>query len=138
MSVISNPGIYANRGIKLMRDHTSPFFSATYGIDKALVIKDMKAKYQTVYYAGDSGPDLEAAILADTAFAKGKLQALLERRRHPYVPFESFAQIENYLTDKRMIMNAESAFPPYSDSEYPESRQRYPAPDRRINEKNRF
>ncbi|RYM05019.1 2,3-diketo-5-methylthio-1-phosphopentane phosphatase [Sporolactobacillus sp. THM7-7] len=100
VKIYSNPGVYSNRGIRLQPDPESRYYSEMYGIDKAKIVRDLMKDYEIVYFAGDSRPDLEAAMLADTAFAKGKLQGLLEAENHPYVPIGGFADIENYLLNE--------------------------------------
>ncbi|WP_100487111.1 MtnX-like HAD-IB family phosphatase [Sporolactobacillus pectinivorans] len=95
--IISNPGEYRDRGIRLNVDPAGRYYSKLYGIDKEKVAHDLMKDYDTVFFAGDSLPDLKAALLADTIFAKGKLQGLLDSENRSYVPICSFADIENYL-----------------------------------------
>lgn len=103
ITIISNKGIYKDNGIKLMPDPNSPHYSERYGVDKSLVVRDLKSKYKKLYYAGDSQPDLEAALLADITFAKGRLINLIKETKHSSVPFESFGEIEKYLIEKGVI-----------------------------------
>ncbi|GGL59652.1 MtnX-like HAD-IB family phosphatase [Sporolactobacillus putidus] len=102
--IYSNPGVYANRGIQLNADPSGRYYSEMYGIDKAKLARDLMKDYDTVYFAGDSKPDLKAAMLADTVFAKGKLQGLLDAERHPYVPIRSFGDVENYLLNHKEVL----------------------------------
>lgn len=95
--IISNPGEYKDLGIRLNVDPAGRYYSKLYGIDKEKVAHDLMKDYDTVFFAGDSLPDLKAALLADTIFAKGKLQGLLDSENRSYVPISSFADIENYL-----------------------------------------
>ena len=98
IEVISNDGKYGNRGITLIPPaKENPFYSERYGIDKAKVVQSLKQKYKRVYFAGDSGPDVNAALLADVAFAKGQLIPLLEAKEVKHIPFTSFSQVEDYL-----------------------------------------
>ena len=98
IEVISNDGKYENKGITLIPpDKENPFYSERYGIDKAKVVQSLKGKYKKVYFAGDSGPDVNAALLADVAFAKGQLIPLLEAKGAKHVPFTCFSQVEDYL-----------------------------------------
>jgi 2,3-diketo-5-methylthio-1-phosphopentane phosphatase len=97
VKIISNPGIYENKGIKMIPDVTSPFYSKRYGIAKEMVVEKYKKEYKKVFFAGDSGPDLNAAILADVAYAKGKLIDLLSEKGVPFQPFNNFIDIENHL-----------------------------------------
>lgn len=99
-TIISNKGEYKNGGIHMLRDESNVFYSKRYGIDKAKVVKYFKTKYKTVFYAGDSEPDLEASQLADVTFATGQLVNMLSSRKHPFVKFDNFKEIETYIKDK--------------------------------------
>lgn len=104
--VYSNPGVYADRGIQLQVDPNGPYFSELYGIDKQKLAKDLMKDYELVFYAGDSGPDLKAALLTDTIFAKGKLQPLLDQENRDYVAINNFKDVANYLsTHEEAIIN---------------------------------
>ncbi|MCE5285795.1 MAG: MtnX-like HAD-IB family phosphatase [Pelosinus sp.] len=104
LQIIANGGIYENKGITLIPpERQNAFYSERYGIDKGLVVQDLKKKYQKVYYAGDSGPDLNAALLADVAFAKKELIPLLGAKGIKYIPFTSFKQIAAYLQKNGVI-----------------------------------
>ena len=104
LEIISNDGKYENKGITLIPpDKQHPFFSQRYGIDKAKVVQRLKQKYKKVYYAGDSEPDVNAALLADIVFAKGKLITLLQAKTAAYMPFEYFFQVEEFLKNKGVI-----------------------------------
>lgn len=103
VAVLSNPGVYKDRGVHMTADMTSPYYSERYGVDKAAVVADYKKKYKTVYYAGDSEPDLRAAMLADRVFAKPGLQRLLKEKGHPFVAFESVAQLMDRLRDEGVL-----------------------------------
>ncbi|MCI1859226.1 MAG: MtnX-like HAD-IB family phosphatase [Sporolactobacillus sp.] len=95
--IFANPGVYANRGIKITADPAGRYYSPMYGIDKAKVTRDLIKDYRTVWFAGDSRPDLEAALLTDVIFAKGQLQGLLNAQKRDYVAIDDFSDIENYL-----------------------------------------
>lgn len=91
--VIANHGEFSNRGIKLKTDEGRYEYSSEYGIDKAAVIRAFKGEYEQVYFAGDSRPDLAAALTADGAFAKGSLTALLCDRQAAFTPVRNFRDI---------------------------------------------
>lgn len=101
--IFSNPGVYANRGIRLNVDPAGKYYSPLYGVDKEKIARDLMKEYETVFYAGDSRPDLEAALLADTVFAKGKLQPLLDEKKKPYVAIRNFADVEDYLNRHKEV-----------------------------------
>lgn len=105
VEVISNEGYYENKGIYLKIDTESPYHSEVYGVDKEKVVKGFKYEYEKVYFAGDSAPDLKAALLADVTFAKGVLQDLLRDENHPFIPVENFRQIEEYLINEGILIN---------------------------------
>lgn len=97
VQVIANNGVYSDKGIKLMTNKQSPFYSEYYGIEKSLVIQSLRSEYRKICFAGDSNPDLKAALLADTTFAKGELIDLLAASNHDCIPVRCFREIDNYL-----------------------------------------
>jgi 2-hydroxy-3-keto-5-methylthiopentenyl-1-phosphate phosphatase len=101
--IIANKGVYKDKGILMLPDPENPFFSEKYGIDKFIAVQKFKNEYQKVFYAGDSKPDLKAAMLTDLVFAKGQLKNLLMERNHPFIPFDSVVEIEEYLVSKGLI-----------------------------------
>lgn len=104
VKIYSNPGVYENRGIQLKVDPDGPYFSEFYGIDKARLARELMKDYDTVLFAGDSRPDLEAAMLADTIFAKGKLQKLLDQENRRYVPINNFKEVADYLAGQEEVL----------------------------------
>lgn len=103
VTVYSNEGYYNEKGIHLKKDSSSPYYSEMYGIDKALVVSDLKEKYEKLYYAGDSAPDVKAAMLSNVAFAKGRLQAMLHSEGHPFIPIKSFKDITDYFKCNKLL-----------------------------------
>lgn len=98
--VLSNKGVYENKGIKMTADERSPFYSRLYGIDKGAVIRELKKEYKKVYFAGDSSPDVPAALGADVAFARNELARILAKENKDFVPYTSFATILTYLFNR--------------------------------------
>lgn len=103
IKVYSIPGIYKDKGIHLQIDKNNPYYSEKYGIDKAKVIEDLKKHYTHVYYTGDSTPDIPPCKIADMAFAKGKLQDLLNAEGIDFVPVKSYKDITLFLTEKGVL-----------------------------------
>lgn len=103
VKVYSIPGSYKNRGLFLEIDQESCYYSDQYGIDKVKIVKELKEQYEKVYYAGDSMLDMEACILSDVIFAKGKLQALLEDRGIKYIAIDNYKDIEKYFIECGII-----------------------------------
>ena len=100
VKVISMAGAYKDGGIEITPDEASPYFSEIFGINKAKVVEDLKKEFETVFFAGDSEPDLGAAKEADIAFAKKDLKELLSKEQQEFVPFEKFKEVEKYLKDR--------------------------------------
>lgn len=100
VTVISMEGIYKDRGIHILPDPQSEYYSEVWGIDKEKVILNLKSKYEKVYFAGDSEPDLRAAKAADFAFAKNDLQNYLRTENFPFAPFKRFSEVEQYMLEK--------------------------------------
>ena len=103
ITLFSNPGIYRDRGIHLQIDKESRFYSERYGIDKAKVVEEYKEKYNLVFYAGDSQPDIAPSKVADIAFAKPELVQMLEKENIPCIPISSFIDIEAYLVKEGLL-----------------------------------
>lgn len=100
VTVISMSGVYKDGGIEVTPDEKSPYFSEIFGINKAKVVEELKKEFETVFFAGDSEPDLGAAKAADIAFAKKDLKELLSKEQEEFVSFEKFGEIEKYLEDR--------------------------------------
>lgn len=81
----------------------SAYYSEKYGIDKGLVVQSFKKDYKQVYYAGDSEPDVQAALLADAAFAKGELIPLLQDKGAKFMPFTYYNEVAEYLQKNGVI-----------------------------------
>jgi len=97
VTVISMEGVYKNRGLQILPDSSSEFYSDKWGVDKEKVILLLKQKYEKVFFAGDSEPDMGAAKVADYAFARNKLQELLRLADIPFMPFNKYNEIEEYM-----------------------------------------
>jgi 2,3-diketo-5-methylthio-1-phosphopentane phosphatase len=100
VSIISMEGIYKDRGIQILPDHNSEFYSDMWGVDKEKVILSLKQKYSKVYFSGDSEPDIGAAKAADCAFARNDLQKLLKDNNIPFIPFNKFNEVEKFMIEK--------------------------------------
>lgn len=93
--VYSNKGEFRDKGIHFVLDEKSDFYSEIYGIDKLKVVRKLKENYKKVFYAGDSEPDLKAALVADVVFAKRSLVELLKKENKDFIEFKSFNEIWN-------------------------------------------
>jgi len=100
VTVISMEGVYKNRGIQILPDPQSEFYSQIWGVDKAKVILTLKQEYSKVYFAGDSEPDIGAAKAADCAFARNDLKVLLSAENIPFVPFNKFNEVEKHMVQQ--------------------------------------
>lgn len=103
VNVYSNPGDYGDRGIQMRRFEDQRFASELYGIDKAALAKHLSQEYDEMIFAGDTKPDLTAALAADITYAKGQLQALLDDEHHEYVPISSYADIRADLNKRGLL-----------------------------------
>lgn len=71
--IIANDGGFVDGKIVLTHDEDSPIFSPLYGVDKGKAIEELRKEYEVIYFAGDSIPDVSAAVRADRVFAKAAL-----------------------------------------------------------------
>lgn len=95
VTIYSNKSIFKDNGLHFQLDETSEFYSSIYGIDKEKVVKKLKEKYNFIFYAGDSEPDLKAALISDVVFARGSLSELLRENDKKFIEFKNFQDIWN-------------------------------------------
>lgn len=98
--LISMKGIYDKGGIRILPDPQSPYYHDVFGMDKGKVIASLRQSYETIFFAGDSEPDLTAAKAADIRFARNELAQLLDKENADYVAYGSFADIQKHLMEK--------------------------------------
>lgn len=97
VKVMTNPGEFKDGIMKMLPDLESPFYSELFGIDKGKVMEHFRKENEFLYFAGDTEPDLGAALKSDVVFAKGELQPLLEKHNKSYIAFERFEEIIEHL-----------------------------------------
>ena len=100
-TVYSNPGRLENgRGLVLEKpDPSSPYHSASVGVDKSAVVRHALHVAETVAFAGDGPPDLQPALLVrpELRFARGFLADALRERGEAFRPFSRWSQIAREL-----------------------------------------
>jgi len=100
-TVYSNPGHLENgRGLVLERlDSSSPYHSASVGVDKSAVVRHALRIADTVAFAGDGTPDLPPALLVrpELRFARGALAEELRARGESFQPFSHWSEIAREL-----------------------------------------
>jgi 2-hydroxy-3-keto-5-methylthiopentenyl-1-phosphate phosphatase len=100
-TVYSNPGRLENgRGLVLEKlDTSSPYHSASVGIDKSAVVRHALDAAETVAFACDGPPDLESALLVrpEWRFARGFLADALRQRGEAFRPFSRWSEIVSEL-----------------------------------------
>ena len=100
-TVYSNPGRIENgRGLVLEKlDASSPYHSASVGVDKSAVVRHALEVAEMVAFAGDGPPDLEPALLVrpDLRFARGFLANALRERGEAFQPFSQWSEIARQL-----------------------------------------
>jgi 2-hydroxy-3-keto-5-methylthiopentenyl-1-phosphate phosphatase len=67
-----------------------------YGNDKTFVIEQLRQPGVAIAYAGDGFSDRAAAHVADLLFAKSKLALYCAEQGLPFVPFDTFYDIQAY------------------------------------------
>jgi 2,3-diketo-5-methylthio-1-phosphopentane phosphatase len=100
-TVYSNPGrLEKGRGLVLEKlDTSSPYYSASIGIDKSAVVRHALQAAATVAFAGDGPPDLQPALLVrpELRFARGFLADALRQRGEAFRPFSQWSEIAREL-----------------------------------------
>ena len=95
--IVTNESQMDNGNLLITPDINSPFYAEPFGIDKAAVASYFRKKYDQIFFAGDSLPDLGAAKEADLIFATGYLKNILAEENIDFIPFSDFSQIIEYL-----------------------------------------
>jgi len=99
--VYSNPGRLENgRGLVLEKlDPSSPFHSASVGVDKSAVVRHALRIADSVAFAGDGPPDLQPSLLVrpNLRFARGFLAEALRERGEAFQPFLRWSEIAKKL-----------------------------------------
>jgi 2-hydroxy-3-keto-5-methylthiopentenyl-1-phosphate phosphatase len=104
VAVYANPGRIRADGRLLMEwPADSPFQSPNTGIGKAAAVRSFLGAGRTVAYAGDSIPDLEAALLVPPSlrFARAQLAEQLRERGEGFRPFGRWVEIAEELANTR-------------------------------------
>jgi len=100
-TVYSNPGrLESGRGLVLEKlDPSSPYHSASVGVDKSAVVRHALHIADTVAFAGDGPPDLQPALLVRPGlrFARGDLAEELRARGEAFQPFSRWSEIAREL-----------------------------------------
>ena len=101
-AVYANPGrLEKCRGLVLEKlDNSSPYYSASVGIDKSAVVRRALDAAETVAFAGDGLPDLQPALLVrpELRFARGFLADALRQHGEAFRPFSRWSEIVKELT----------------------------------------
>jgi len=96
-TVYANPGrLEKGRGLVLEKlDTSSPYYSASFGIDKSAVVRHALDAAETVAFAGDGPPDLSPALLVgpELRFARRSLADALRERAEAFRPFSRWSEI---------------------------------------------
>jgi 2,3-diketo-5-methylthio-1-phosphopentane phosphatase len=103
VEVHANPGRFEQgRGLLMEMAASSPYLSATLGIDKAGIVRRKLDEGRTVAFAGDGFPDAESARLVsgDLRFARADLAEVLSREGLAYKPFDTWSDIARALTTR--------------------------------------
>jgi len=100
-TVHSNPGRLENgRGLVLEKlNPSSPYHSASVGVDKSAVVRHALEIADIVAFAGDGPPDLPPALLVRPGlrFARGTLAEELRARGEVFQPFSRWSEIAREL-----------------------------------------
>jgi 2,3-diketo-5-methylthio-1-phosphopentane phosphatase len=100
LEVNANPGRFVEgQGLLLNLPVDSPYYSPSYGIDKAAVVRAALASSERVAFAGDGFPDIAAArlVAAELRFATASLAQALEQEGLPFRRFGRWAEVAEAL-----------------------------------------
>lgn len=100
LTIHANPGRFEpERGLMMSRATDSPFYSEAAGINKAAIVRHAQRRADDVAFAGDSLPDLQAALLVppERRFARAALAAELREQQLPFREYETWYDIAERL-----------------------------------------
>ena len=96
-TVYSNPGrLEKARGLVLEKlDTSSPYYSASDGVDKSAVVRHAMHAAESVAFGGDGRTDVQPALLVrpELRFARGFLADTLRQRGEAFRPFSRWSEI---------------------------------------------
>jgi HAD superfamily phosphoserine phosphatase-like hydrolase len=101
VQVHANPGHIDAEGRLVMEWPTSsPFLSPNTGMGKAAAVRALVESGRTIAYAGDSIPDLEAALLVppELRFARAQLAEELRQRGEEFRLFDRWVEVAEMLS----------------------------------------
>lgn len=96
MDFLSNRAVFHGESVRIEFPHADPDCSLC-GTCKLSVIREMRDRYERIYYVGDGYSDVCASRAADLVFAKGILLENCRNEDRPHISYESFADITAYL-----------------------------------------
>lgn len=100
-TIYSNPGrLEKGLGLVLEKlDPSSPYHSASVGVDKSAVVRHALRVAEAVAFAGDGPPDLQPALLVrpELRFARGFLADALRDRGEAFRPYSRWSDIAREL-----------------------------------------
>jgi 2,3-diketo-5-methylthio-1-phosphopentane phosphatase len=100
-TIYSNPGrLEKGCGLVLEKlDPSSPYHSASVGVDKSAVVRHALRVAEAVAFAGDGPPDLQPALLVrpELRFARGFLADALRERGEAFRAFSRWSEIAREL-----------------------------------------
>lgn len=99
VTLISNPSFYKpESGLVINKpDPNNQYYSENYGVNKKMAVESIKKNYNFSVFAGDGGPDFEAAKQADKVFARDRLLDLCRTNGIHASRFMSYCEILEYL-----------------------------------------
>lgn len=105
LNILEQTEFYANNsyynqkeGLILIKpDIYNIYYSKEYGVSKKKCVELLKHEGYHCIFAGDGGPDLKAAKVADIVFARGRLKQLCDELNIPYHNFYTYNEIYEFL-----------------------------------------
>ena len=105
MPIFANPGRIVDGRLIMERPADSAHSCRETGIDKAAVVRSFQQETQTVAFAGDGFPDLEAARLvpAHHRFVRDDLAAACREEGLAFRPFEQWTEVTAALSQESVL-----------------------------------
>ena len=100
LNIISNHGEFRDKSFELTFPNDNPGCVNNAGTCKCAVLKELKEKYEQIYYIGDGVSDFCVAGKADVLFAKSRLKKYCSKNSIKYIEYNNFNDILRYFGTK--------------------------------------
>jgi 2-hydroxy-3-keto-5-methylthiopentenyl-1-phosphate phosphatase len=100
INIISNHGEFRGESFELTFPNDNPKCINNSGTCKCSVLKNLKEKYEKIYYIGDGVSDFCVADKADILFSKSRLANYCRENNIQHIEYNNYNDVLNYFINK--------------------------------------